>query len=81
VRAITGGWHDRRIANRSPVMRMHTDGIVAPGADPAPGTASVASMAPTPAAAMISPARICRSSIVVATIAQNGISVDAVRSR
>ena len=70
-RAITGGVWARKRARWSPGRRRPHDGIVAPGADPAPGSASVG-VASAPVAAAIASARDRSSSRGVAAIRQNG---------
>ena len=49
-RAITGGSLARSVARWSPGRQMPIEGIVAPGAEPAPGTASVSTISHRPAA-------------------------------
>ena len=80
ARAMTGGSWARSAASRSPATRTPNDGIVAPGADPAPGTASVATTSP-PTAAAIAAARAASSATGVAAIRQNGTRVTTSRRR
>ena len=78
---MIGGSSARSAARWSPSIAMPYDGIVTPGAEPAPGKASVATGVPAPASLTIRSARVRSASSGVATIRQNGTSPAARPSR